>query len=143
MTSFKRRCGEALLLVACGFLAGIRCAKAEDTQSKSRSELNGTVTYLERMLLPRVANVRSTLLDVADRTEPKVIMEQLIPTEGRQVPIPFKVPLSPGSINPHHSYSVKAEILIGGKVWFITKKAIPVLTRGNPREVHIVLDRSS
>lgn len=132
-----------MLLVACGFLAGIRCAKAEDTQSTSPTELNGTVTYLERMLLPRVADVRITLLDIADRTEPKVIMEQLIPTEGRQVPIPFKVPLAPGSIDPHHSYSVKAEILIDGKVWFITKKAIPVLTRGNPCEVQIVLNRSS
>jgi len=129
-----------MLLVACGSLAGIPRAKAEDIQSKSRSELSGTVTYMERMLLPRVADVRITLLEIADQSEPKVIVEQLIPTEGRQIPIPFKVSLTPGSINPEHSYAVKAEILIAGKVWFVTKKAIPVLTRGNPCEVHIVLD---
>jgi len=95
------------------------------------------------MLLPRVADVRITLLDIAGRTEHKVIVEKLIPTDGRQVPIPFDVPLAPGSINPRHNYSVKAEILIDGKVWFITKRAIPVLTQGNPCEVDIVLDRSS
>lgn len=83
------------------------------------------------------------VLDMTDQTEPKVIIERLIPTEGRQVPIPFKVLLAPGSINPEHSYSVKAEILIGRKVWFITKKTTPVLTHGNPYEVQIVLDRSS
>jgi len=82
------------------------------------------------------------LLDIADRTQPKVIIEELIPTEGRQVPTPFKVPLAPGCIDRRHSYSVKAEILIAGKAWFITKKAIPVLTGGNPCEVDIVLERS-
>jgi putative lipoprotein len=133
-----------MLLVACASLAGGYFARVRGTgPSKSRLEFKGTVTYLERMLLPRVADVRITLLDTADRTEPKVIIEKLIPTEGRQVPIPFKLPLAPGSINPRHRYSVKAAILINGKVWFSTRNPVPVLTGGNPCEVDIVLDRSS
>lgn len=144
VTSFNRGNGQTMFLVACAFLAGTHFARAGSTgQSQSRSELMGTVTYRERMLLPRVANIRITLLDVADRTEHKVIVEKLIPTYGRQVPIPFEVPLATESINPHHSYSLKAEILINGKIWFKTKRAIPVLTKGNPCEVDIVLDRSS
>jgi len=95
------------------------------------------------MLLPRVANIRITLLDTSDRRKPKVIVEQYIPTEGRQIPILFKVPLAPGSINPRHTYSVKAEILIADRVWFTTKKPIPVLTHDNPWELQIVLGRSS
>lgn len=144
MRSFKRWRAHSVVPIAFALLAGVLGTNAEDPpQSNSRSELKGTVTYLERMMLPRAADVRIMVLDMTDQTEPKVIIERLIPTEGRQVPIPFKVLLATGSVNPEHSYSVKAEILIGGKVWFITKKTIPVLTHGNPCEVHIVLDRSS
>lgn len=137
---------QTMLLIPCAWLAGPHFAGARGTgQSNAKlcPELNGTVTYMEKMLLPRVAEVRITLLDIADRKNPKVIIEKLIPTEGRQVPIRFKVPLARGSINPSRGYSVKAEILIGGKVWFVTNEAIPVLTGGSPCAVDIVLNRSS
>jgi len=134
-----------MLLIACALVARTHFALARGTgQSKSQLclELNGTVTYLEKMLLPRVADVRIRLLDIADRSDPRVVIEKLIPTDGRQVPIRFKVPLARGSINSSRRYSVKAEILIGGKVWFTTNKEIPVLTGGRPCEVLIVLNRS-
>lgn len=82
------------------------------------------------------------VFESSDEREIRKIVECLIPTEGRQVPISFNVFL-PESINSHHYYSVGAEILIGGKVWFRTTKVTLVLTHGNPSEVHLVLSRAS
>jgi putative lipoprotein len=135
---------NSVIPVAFAVLAGVLGVSAEDrSRSNSRSELKGTVTYLERMLLPRAANVRIMVMDTTDQTKPTVVIDRLIPTEGRQVPIPFKIFLAKDSVDPKHSYTVRAEILIGGQVWFITKKAIPILTHDNPFNVHMVLDRSS
>jgi putative lipoprotein len=129
--------------IICILFAAMLCASvAGPQQSDSTLELKGTVTYLERMLLPKAASVRILVLDATDRPEGTLIKEQLIATEGRQIPIPFKVLLPAASIDPERRYSVKAEILIGGKVWFTTKKAVPVLTHGNPRDVEIVLVHS-
>jgi putative lipoprotein len=129
--------------VALAVLVGILSVGAKGTpQSESRPEVSGTVTYREKMLLPKVADVKILVFEIDDQKERRTIVERLIPTEGRQVPIPFKVFLPP-SINREHDYSVGAEILIGGKVWFSTTKMTLVLTHGNPSEVHIVLSRAS
>ena len=129
--------------IALAVLAGILSAGAKRTpQSESRPEVSGTVTYREKMLLPTVADVKILVFEIDGQSEPKTIVERLIPTEGRQVPIPFKV-LLPQSANSEHDFSVGAEILIDGKVWFRTTKMTLVLTHGNPKEVHMVLSRAS
>ena len=142
---FSKRCRVGFLAaVVFDLLVEVVCANVGDMcQSNSRSELKGTVTYQEKMMLPRHADLSITVVDTTDQRESKVIMERVISTEGRQVPIPFEISLPKESISPERSYSAKAAILISGKVWFITKKLVPVLTRGNPCEVKIVLDRSS
>ncbi len=73
------------------------------------------MTYREKMLLPRAADVKLRVFESSDEKELTTIVERLIPTEGRQVPISFSV-LLPQSINSDHYSSVGAEILIGGKV---------------------------
>jgi putative lipoprotein len=129
--------------IAFAVLAGILSAGAKGKpQSESRPEVSGTVTYREKMLLPKVADVKILVFELDGQKEPKTIVERLIPTEGRQVPIPFKV-LLPQSVNREHDYSLGAEILIGGKLWFSTTKMTLVLTHGNPSEVHMVLSRAS
>lgn len=129
--------------IALAVLAGILSAGAKGTpQSESRPEVSGTVTYREKMLLPTVADVKILVFEIDDQREPKTIVERLIPTQGRQVPIPFKV-LLPQSVNREHDYSVGAEILIDGKVWFRTTKMTFVLTHGYPNDVHMVLSRAS
>ena len=131
------------VFIALAVFAGILSAGAKGTpQSESRPEVSGTVTYREKMLLPTVADVKIVVLEIDGQKEPKTIVERLIPTQGRQVPIPFKVFL-PQSANSEHDFSVGAEILIDGKVWFRATKMTLVLTHGNPKEVHMVLSRAS
>ena len=142
MRLFATQRAKVMVRIFRVLFAAVLCASSAATQqSDSMLELKGTVTYLERMLLPKTASVRILVLDATDRSEGTLIKEQVIATEGRQIPIPFRVFLPASSIDPDRCYSVKADILIDGKVWFTAKKAIPVLTHGNSRQVEIVLER--
>jgi putative lipoprotein len=140
---FTKWCKWNSVVIALAVLGEILSAGAKGTlQSESRPAVSGTVTYREKMLLPTVADVKLLVFEIDGQREPKTIVERLIPTQGRQVPIPFKV-LLPQSVNSKHDYSVGAEILIDGKVWFRATKMTLVLTHGNPNEVHMVLSRAS
>src|SRR5271157_4110915 len=112
MMSHGRGEARAMFFVGCALLAAIHYTEAKcGAQSRPCSDLSTTVTYRERMLLPRVADIRVDLLDAADHAQPKVVLERTIPTNGRQVPIHFTLPLPASSMDPRHIYYIKAEIL--------------------------------
>lgn len=137
------RCALVLFMCANQLLAwGVRPAEPCDTQV-SEGCLRGTVTYRERMALSRSAEVHVALVEVREHKEMAIIAELTISTEGRQVPIPFKLRYPLASIHPDHSYVVRANIVMFGDVWFVTRRPVPVLTQGNPHEVQIVVSRSS
>ncbi len=61
--------------------------------SSSKESVTGTVTYLQRIALPPDAVVTIRIEDVSKADAPaEVIGEQVIQTEGAQVPIPFQFP---------------------------------------------------
>ena len=70
-----------------------------------------------------------------------VIGEQVIKTEGRQVPFDFEVIYDPNEIQDNHSYTMSVRITDGaGKLLFINDTVIPVITRDNPtEEVEIIV----
>ena len=71
----------------------------------------------------------------------EVIGEQVIQTQGKQVPIPFQVPYDANQIQENHSYSLRVRIENGaGKLLFINDTNVPVITRGNPiSDIEIIL----
>jgi len=71
----------------------------------------------------------------------EVVGEQMIETQGRQVPIPFALPYEPGKIKEKHTYSLRARIHDGaGKLLFINDTSVPVITKGNPTEdIEVIL----
>ena len=98
----------------------------------------GTVAYRQRMALPPDAVVEvqlqdTTRADAAART----IGQATIPTRGAQVPIPFRIEFDPASIDPTHSYSVRANITVGGRLLYSSPTMYPVLTRGAGSEAAI------
>jgi putative lipoprotein len=102
--------------------------------------VTGTVTYLQRMALPISAVIEVQLLDVSLADAPaKVIAEQKITLGERQVPVPFTLSFDAVKIDPKYSYSVSAKITVDGALCFISDKSYPVLTRGNPSHVELVL----
>ena len=124
------------LLVA---LAGIPSACV--AQTASSPTISGTVTYRVRMALPPDAAIDVRLEDVSLADAPaKLVAENVFAVGGQQVPIPFQVPYSQHDIQANHRYSVRARITVGEKLLFTTTKAYPVITRGAPTTVNLVLE---
>ena len=91
---------------------------------------------MQRIALPPDAVVIVRIEDVSKADAPaEIIGEQVIKTEGAQVPIPFAVIYNPDKIEENHSYNLRARIEDGaGKLLFINDTSVPVITRGNPTQ---------
>jgi putative lipoprotein len=131
------------------FLLSAGCSTGTDSQRYRgdytfvTAKVTGTVTYRERMALTPDAVVEVQLLDVSlTDVAATLIAEQTIKPE-HQVPIPFEISFDPAEIDERMSYSVRATIRSGGRTMFITDRSYPVLTRGHPAHVDLVLVRSN
>jgi len=105
-----------------------------------QGSLSGTVSYRVRMALPSSAIIEVILQDVSRADTPAtVIAEEKITLDERQVPVRFELKFDPAKIDPQHAYSVSARILVAGQLRFISDKTYPVLTRGNPTQVELLV----
>jgi heat shock protein HslJ/LysM repeat protein len=105
--------------------------------------VTGQVTYLVRSALPDDAMMQVQLQDTSLADVPaKVVGEFVMPTQGRQVPLPFEVTYNPADIIPNHTYSLNVRITDGaGNLLFINTQAYNVLTQDNPTfGVEVVVD---
>jgi uncharacterized lipoprotein YbaY len=105
------------------------------------ASVTGVVTYTRRIALPPNAVVSVALRDVSRADAPAVTLgEQIVETEGRQVPIPFEIPYDPSAIDPTHRYAVSARITVDGELRYLNTSANLVLTYGYPSRVEVVVD---
>ena len=126
-----------LLVTLLLFAAPLALAQSSAEPEHSASTVTGTVTYRQRIALPPDAVVRLVIEDVSRADAPATsIAEEQVPTNGKQVPIPFDVKYDPAALNPAHRYQIRATISSGGKLLFTSTAAHPVLTQGAP-EKHI------
>ena len=111
----------------------------------SHDMITGTVTYLQRMALAPDAIVMISLLDMPVADGPsKLVIEQRFPAAGRQVPISFRLPFDPATIEASHRYYLRATITTArGRLTFTTATAYPVLTASGVRKVDMVLQAFS
>ncbi len=102
--------------------------------NSSQATVSGTVTYLQRIALPPDAVVTVRIEDVSKADAiAEVIGEQVIHTDGAQVPFPFEVAYDTDQIEENHSYSLRVRIEdSAGKLLWINDTSVPVITRGNP-----------
>jgi putative lipoprotein len=104
--------------------------------------VTGTVAYRERMALPPDAVVLVQLSDVSRQDAPvQVLAETTIQPAGRQPPFPFELRYDPGTIEPRHSYAVRATVRSGGRLLFTTDTHVGVITQGKPTQVNLMLVR--
>jgi putative lipoprotein len=116
------------------------CAGQAGMTEPAVSEVSGTVTYRQRMALPPDAVIRVRLADVSRQDAPADVVAEIdVPAAGRQVPVPFRLTFPASRIDPAHTYSVSARILIEGRLSMISTTFNPVLTRGAPDRVEIVV----
>jgi putative lipoprotein len=139
MTSPSRKLGVKLSLI--GWLAACSTTSAVPAGGgASMVKVTGTVTYRERVALPPTAVITVRLVDVSRADAPAVVLgEQITQAAGKQVPFSFEIPFDPAKIEPQYSCAVQARIEQDGKLRFISDRHYPVITRGAPDHVDIVL----
>jgi putative lipoprotein len=106
--------------------------------------VTGTVAYRERIALPPNAFIDIKVQDVSRQDAPaKTVAESIFAAEGKQVPIPFQISYNPSDINMAHTYLVRADINVDGKLMFTSTTAYPVLTQGAPSQVTMMLQQAT
>ena len=80
--------------------------------------------------------------DVSKADAPAEVIGQARIERPGNPPIRFEITYDPARIIPSHRYSVRARILVDGKLFFITDQHYPVLTGGHGNEVALLLRRA-
>lgn len=107
----------------------------------SQGTVTGVITCRQPILLPFNATIAIRLQDVslADAEAIDLATESFI-TAGQQVPIPFGLDYDPAKINSQHTYALQVRIMVDDQLRFLNMMAYPVITRGHPTTVEIVVD---
>jgi putative lipoprotein len=120
----------ALPLVALG-----QNAPAEDTAGT----VTGVATYRERIAMPKNATFEATLADVSKMDAPAETVGTAVMENPGNPPYHFSITYDPRRIVESHTYAVRATIKIGDELAFTSDTTYPVITRGNGKEVNILL----
>ncbi|HEX7865246.1 MAG TPA: YbaY family lipoprotein [Variovorax sp.] len=108
----------------------------------SQLRVSGTVTYRERIALDPTAEIVVQLLDVSLMDAPsKVLAEQRIKANGKQVPFAYELKVDAARIDPRMRYAVSARISRGDQLLFINDTQYSVLTQGGATSADLVLVR--
>ena len=127
---------EILLAAAAVLAAGLRAEEPPPAAA-----VTGQVLYRESMALPPDAVVRVRLEIAAEPELPaRRVAEITVSTGGKQVPIPFTLPYDAAHILPRKRYQLRAWIDSGNRVLFASRAAYPVITKGAPSKVEIVVE---
>ena len=111
-----------------GFALVLFCVVGWEGQASG--QVKGTATYRERLALPPDAVFEATLEDVSKADAPAEVIGQARIERPGNPPIRFEITYDPARINPSHRYAVRARILVGGKLFFITDRQLPSAHRG-------------
>jgi len=116
-------------------------AACQTTKAEPTATVRGEITYRERIAVPPGAQLEVLLLDVSRADAPSEKIGGVTLSDIGQPPYPFEIAYRPEQIIASHSYVVQARLTHQGRLLFITDQAYPVITRGHPTEVQIVLKR--
>ena len=105
--------------------------------------ISGTIAYRERMALPPGSEAIVQLLDTSRADAPAIVIAEQRLTITGQVPVSYQVDYDAVNINPRNNYTVSARIVNGGKLLFVSDTGIPVITRGSPGHVDLVLKKAA
>jgi putative lipoprotein len=116
--------------------------QAQTQAGEASGLLTVTVSYRERIAPPPDAVLRLELLDVSRADAPSIqLAAQRYRLEG--VPQTQTLHFDSRLIDERLSYSVSARLLSAGETLFRTTQAYPVITRGAPTSLEVLLQRTA
>ena len=144
MRRMKRRTSLLMFSAIAGASLLSACAVPSSPAAGGTAQLRvtGTVTYRERIALDPAADIVVQLLDVSLMDAPsKVLAEQRIKANGKQVPFTYELKVDAARIDPRMRYAVSARITRGDQLLFINDTQYSVLTQGGATSADLVLVR--
>jgi uncharacterized lipoprotein YbaY len=116
-------------------------AACQTTEAGPTATVRGEAMYRERIAAPPSAQLEALLLDVSRADAPSEKISGVTLTDIGPPPYRFEIAYRPDQIIASHSYVVQARLTHEGRLLFITDQAYPVITRGHPTEVQLMLKR--
>jgi putative lipoprotein len=121
--------------VASGAADGV--AAGPVASGREDAVLSGTVSYQQRIALPRDALVVVTLYDLSG-SPTAAVAERRFRAQA-QPPLRFELPYERQRIESGHRYGVRARIFVDGALWFINDQPVPVLSSGSSDSPQILV----
>ncbi len=131
-------CRIKTLLALCSLLA--ITATFTPIKARASGKISGTISSPAHITLPPQAIVRVSLRDVSLADAPAEELSAIEIRPKHQPPLHFTLVYDPGRIHPAHTYAVSARILVDGRLAFISTRMYPVITRGAPQTVDLIVD---
>jgi uncharacterized lipoprotein YbaY/heat shock protein HslJ len=110
---------------------------------QQKATVAGTATYRERIELPPNAVFEAILEDVSKADSPAVEIGRTRVERPGQPQFRFSIPYDRAQIRNDGMYSVRARVLVDGKLMFTTAQPYPVLSRGAGNTATMILQRAS
>lgn len=105
------------------------------------ASVSGQALYRERIAAPPGARLEVVLEDISRADAPAERLGEVVIEQAGQPPYEFTIDYDPAQIQPAHEYRVRARLLEGDELLFVTDQVHPVITRGNPSSVTLLLRR--
>ena len=118
------------LLVALASLAGLlgcaaggSSARAQQTLSEQTLSIKGSLTYRARIALPPETRAVVEVKDVSVANG-RVVTEQRMDLQGRQVPIPFELTIDPAKLVDGRQYGIRAAFHLRGRPTWVSDPVV-------------------
>jgi putative lipoprotein len=119
------------------FALALACAIAWHVQAQDR--VTGSATYPQGVPLPPGAVFEATLEDVSKAGARAEVLGTARVARPGSPPIAFEIPYERSRIDPRHRYSVRARIVVDGRLLYTTDTQVPVLTQSSGNQVALTL----
>lgn len=105
-------------------------------------DLEGSVSYRERIAMPEGALVEVSLQDISLADAPSVELASVVIRPAGQVPVDYRLAYDSGMLRDGHRYAVQATTTLDGEVAWRTTQVFPALTADAPARVNVMLERA-
>ncbi|HKK28995.1 MAG TPA: YbaY family lipoprotein [Alphaproteobacteria bacterium] len=105
--------------------------------------VSGKALYRERITVPPEAVFTAMLQDISLADAPAVEIGRVVMDPAGQPPYEFSIIYDAGRIDQRHTYAVRTTITVGERLMFTSDAVHPVLTRGSPDHVEILMKMTS